>query len=495
MKTLFSKLIFCLLLTILTPCLHGKNRTTQDKTLPLPTLNYGNATLNGHIDPSLMDSFQLNSLTLYAYNPFYSPFKLKSLVHAEYEIPLSKDGSIHAEIPMFSEAIGALLLSYKTETIFIGLAPNRETTLNISLENGKIKTTGKSPFPLSSEEVYKCFDFYANDIIAGTLYNTTCTDPGSSIQERKEEILKKLLKQQNRIDSLPSQGKELISYDNKILKLIDLFDYSPKSNGDRSYYRFLKDFHLDDPYYLYSTNYGAFMEILLDDSILAIPPITEKTVPEWLAEVKPNLQDLLGFKKGQFYDLLAASAYYQQLDQKKTLSETQKKNIKDYFTTTGTDRFLFHTNSELEEKLSALSPTKIVICETPQVPVENLLEKILEKYKGKAVVVDFWATWCRPCLNAMEQVEPIKKELKDKDIVYVYISDTSSPQHLWKSVIEEHEGEHYYLNEEDRRHLMREFEASAIPFYLFYDRNGILRHRSIGFMGTENLKNWIQECL
>jgi thiol-disulfide isomerase/thioredoxin len=43
------------------------------------------------------------------------------------------------------------------------------------------------------------------------------------------------------------------------------------------------------------------------------------------------------------------------------------------------------------------------------------ISKILEKHKGKILVLDLWASWCRDCLNAM----PKAKELEEKNPILI----------------------------------------------------------------------------
>ena len=48
---------------------------------------------------------------------------------------------------------------------------------------------------------------------------------------------------------------------------------------------------------------------------------------------------------------------------------------------------------------------------TPDVTGDKLLETIVAQHPGKAVFFDFWSTWCGPCKEGIEAMEPMKEQL------------------------------------------------------------------------------------
>ena len=110
--------------------------------------------------------------------------------------------------------------------------------------------------------------------------------------------------------------------------------------------------------------------------------------------------------------------------------------------------------------------------ETPKSEEDKLFDAIMQKYNGKIVLVDFWATWCGPCLSGIERIRPLKEELKDKDIVFVYITNQTSPTDTWNMMIPDIKGEHYRVTEDEWNYFASKFNISGIPHYVLVDKNG-----------------------
>ena len=53
---------------------------------------------------------------------------------------------------------------------------------------------------------------------------------------------------------------------------------------------------------------------------------------------------------------------------------------------------------------------------------ENGTEKKLSDYKGKVVLLNFWATWCGPCKRELPDLSQLSADLKDKDVKFIGIS-------------------------------------------------------------------------
>ncbi|WP_113653408.1 TlpA family protein disulfide reductase [Pedobacter namyangjuensis] len=315
-------------------------------------------------------------------------------------------------------------------------------------------------------------------------------------------------------DTLISKGlKEILSKDYRlILYNVHVFDYEGEmiinyrnTSGDknkqpdiqkidRNYYHFLRDFNLNDIEYLHCFEFLEFQKRILQNETLGIQEIGENDISTWLANVKVILSDLVGFNDGPYYDILIANAYARQLNEEvRPLTKKQKENILNYWGKGEITKILFRKNDKVVELDKIKSPA--VLNEIPSVPSDKIIETIISKYKNKVILFDFWATWCVPCLDAIQRFRSTKNEFRDKDVVFVYLTNGSSPLKLWKEKIKGIGSEHYYLNDSQWEFTMNNFGFEAIPSYLLFNKQGVLINKFTAFPENNKVKKMINELL
>jgi thiol-disulfide isomerase/thioredoxin len=436
----------------------------------------------------------------------------------EYEIQLEPDGSFSLSIPLFHSIYALFSVNEEDYDAFF-LSPDKEIKIELSLnETSEIQIKiieGQGLTPEEEDKINKRFmefiqKVYDPNSLSGLHYNM-------SPEEYKEYILQWTEKQLTNIEKdidLPENLKQLLYKQMKWYTFINyLFGYedvicyfyenqpAEKNRNDtvftpvkpcKSYYSFLRFFDLNNPPLFNAPAYPEIFRQILDNDVLNIPRIDSRPIANWLKEVKTTMADLTGSNTGLFYDMLVLHAYWKQLDEElKPFSDQQKKDIKIYFKNPTFVKFLFTANEETvkQAKLS------VIIKETPAVNKENLMEAIVSSYKGKILIVDFWATWCGPCLDAMKKMKGTKEELRDEKVDFIYITDLSSPAELWQKKVLQIGGEHYYLTKEEWKYLSNQFQIKGIPTYLLFDSTGTLQHKIDGFPGTEEIRKMIEELL
>ena len=126
---------------------------------------------------------------------------------------------------------------------------------------------------------------------------------------------------------------------------------------------------------------------------------------------------------------------------------------------------------------------------------ENILQTILDRYKGKAVLIDMWATWCGPCRAGHKAMAPMKEQMKGQNVQFVYITSPSSPMSTWQEMIKEIDGDHYYLTPEQYSYILAKYESGGIPTYAVYNTEGEQTYKVIGFPGNEEIRKRLEEAM
>ncbi|MFH1754844.1 MAG: TlpA disulfide reductase family protein, partial [Candidatus Latescibacterota bacterium] len=104
----------------------------------------------------------------------------------------------------------------------------------------------------------------------------------------------------------------------------------------------------------------------------------------------------------------------------------------------------------------------------------------IEKFKGKVVLLDFWATWCKPCLEEMPNVKRIYKQYQTEGFEIIGISLDSNKTAL-DSYIKKNDMNwpQFFDGGGWNNALAKKYKIRSIPATYLLDRQGKIRYKSV----------------
>ena len=108
----------------------------------------------------------------------------------------------------------------------------------------------------------------------------------------------------------------------------------------------------------------------------------------------------------------------------------------------------------------------------------------LSEFKGKRVFVDFWATWCPPCVKEIPHFIQLRAETPADEVVIVGIS--SEDAETLRPFLKQ-KGINYPIAATDDLPAPYK-DVTSIPTTFFIDRNGVIQHIAVGYHDFDALK-------
>jgi peroxiredoxin len=103
----------------------------------------------------------------------------------------------------------------------------------------------------------------------------------------------------------------------------------------------------------------------------------------------------------------------------------------------------------------------------------------LSDYRGKIVFLNFWATWCPPCVREMPSMENLHRAMKNHDFAILAVSiDMKSTYHV-KSFIEKRKYS-FPIMHDVSKDVARSYVVSGIPTTFIIDKKGVIEERLVG---------------
>ena len=130
--------------------------------------------------------------------------------------------------------------------------------------------------------------------------------------------------------------------------------------------------------------------------------------------------------------------------------------------------------------------------------------EIMDRYKGKVVFMDIWATWCGPCRASFAYVKPLQEYVKQHDdVVLLYLSvDRPEDDAKWRKMAASYDllGDHIRIQEAFHDEIYKTFGNErgilAIPRYVIFDKSGkIYFNTAASPENMEALKSQLEQAL
>jgi thiol-disulfide isomerase/thioredoxin len=117
----------------------------------------------------------------------------------------------------------------------------------------------------------------------------------------------------------------------------------------------------------------------------------------------------------------------------------------------------------------------------------------LDDLKGKVVMLDFWGTWCPPCVASVPELRNLyRRYSRDSSFVLIGIS-ADYEDGVWRDFTAKNQMLWPQYRDRDRR-IANVFNIRAFPTYIIIDHEGILRFQSSGF-GAANLESAVKKYI
>ena len=277
--------------------------------------------------------------------------------------------------------------------------------------------------------------------------------------------------------------------------MVDTTTQVLKVKEDDSYYDFLKQMPLDDYTFLACNHFSSFinrfeyMRLVFSRGYFFMDKggnvdLVSSIIKDY-EQTANRLKTFLGTDKipfalqiAQVRSLNSTMSFLEDEELSKRFIEGLKANL--------SIPFLSEECDNMYNKIYADKSGSFIL---PEGKGKEIFTKIADKYKGKYLMVDFWATTCGPCRGEIKWSAELRKKYKgSKDIAFVFItSEDESPERDYVKYVEENlkDEDCYRIPASDYHYLRELFHFNGIPHYVTLNREGRVLRESLSYFSFE----------